>query len=145
MNEEPSNEFSRLESEAGRIAYLMSGYIRETLTEAEHRELDNWVTASMENQKLFEDLTDPETLKKWMREKEASPQAEMLERIKKKMVFTDEPPQRKTQQFWPWLVAAAVFAALFSGAICLPGWNALNRCPSLQSKPILLRAVAMHT
>ena len=54
MNEEQSKEFSRLENEAGKIAYLISGYIRENLTEAEHRELDNWVTASMENQKLFD-------------------------------------------------------------------------------------------
>lgn len=69
MNEELPNEFSHLENEAGRIAYLISGYIRESLTNAEHRELDNWVTASMDNQKLFENLTDPEILKKWMKEK----------------------------------------------------------------------------
>jgi ferric-dicitrate binding protein FerR (iron transport regulator) len=131
MNEEPSNEFSRLKSEAGRIAYLMSGYIRETLTEAEHRELDNWVTASMENQKLFEDLTDPETLKKWMREKEAAPQAEMLERIKKKMVFTEESPQRRTRQLWPWLVAAAVFAALFFRSHLLTRLERLKQVPEL--------------
>jgi ferric-dicitrate binding protein FerR (iron transport regulator) len=130
MNEEPSNEFSHLEGKAARIACLISGYIRETLTETEHRELDDWVTASMENQQLFENLTDPETLKKWMKEKETVPQAEMLERIRKKMVFSDETPERKPRQIWPWLVAAGLLAALFSRNHFLNGLERLKQAPA---------------
>ena len=43
---------------AERIAYLIVGYLRKTLTDAEHDELDNWLAASDENLRLFEQLTD---------------------------------------------------------------------------------------
>ena len=42
-----------------RIAHLMAGYLRQTLTGDEHEELDRWVTASGRHTLLFEDLTDP--------------------------------------------------------------------------------------
>lgn len=44
--------------QADRIKFLIAGFIRETLTEAEQDELDGWVSASEENLLLFEDLTD---------------------------------------------------------------------------------------
>src|ERR1700676_95897 len=46
------------DEQAYRVAYLIAGYIRESLTQQEHQELDDWVTASMDNQRLFEELTD---------------------------------------------------------------------------------------
>lgn len=49
-----------LDREAVRIAYLIAGFIRHTLTKEEHDELDRWVEASDANMRLFEDLTDPE-------------------------------------------------------------------------------------
>ena len=49
---------------ARRIAYLFYVYIMETISEEEHDELDEWVCASMKNQKLFEDLTDPAFVEK---------------------------------------------------------------------------------
>jgi len=41
-----------------RVAYLIAGYIYESLTELEHDELDSWVEASDDNMILFEELTD---------------------------------------------------------------------------------------
>jgi hypothetical protein len=40
-----------------RIAYLINGYIRDRLTIAEHEELDEWVSQTLGNQKIFEELT----------------------------------------------------------------------------------------
>ena len=47
-----------LHAKARRIAKLLAGYMRDTLTPAEHDELDEWVGASDKNMKLFEELTD---------------------------------------------------------------------------------------
>lgn len=41
-----------------RYAYLLSGYIRDTLTSEEHNELDDWVNENDQNMKLFEEVTD---------------------------------------------------------------------------------------
>lgn len=46
------------ERKARRIATLLAGYMRDTLTSAEHDELDEWVGASDKNMRLFEELTD---------------------------------------------------------------------------------------
>ncbi len=64
---------------AYRVAYLIAGYIRETLSKQEHQELDDWVCASMDNQRLFEELTDPGNLEGWLKWKEKLPTAQVLE------------------------------------------------------------------
>jgi len=54
---------------AYRIAYLIAGYIRGTITEPEHDELDKWVEASDDNMLLFEELTDEKNIEanlEWM-------------------------------------------------------------------------------
>ncbi len=43
---------------AFRVAYLCAGFIRKTLTEKEELELDDWIAESMDNQRLFQELTD---------------------------------------------------------------------------------------
>ena len=58
-----------MDQPAYRIAYLIAGFIRNTLTEKEHQELDDWVNESDHNMKLFEDLTDERNLEanlEWM-------------------------------------------------------------------------------
>lgn len=45
------------EKRALRVSRLITGYIMGTLTSSEHDELDEWVGASDENMKLFEELT----------------------------------------------------------------------------------------
>jgi transmembrane sensor len=51
---------------AERIAYLIAGHIRGTLTEAESDELDEWITQSDENLALFEKLTDEDNIEEAM-------------------------------------------------------------------------------
>ena len=58
-----------MDQQAYRIAYLITGFIRETLTEEEHEELDILVNESDHNMQLFEDLTDEKNLEEnlaWM-------------------------------------------------------------------------------
>ncbi len=41
-----------------RIAWLINGFIRDRLTISEHEELDEWVCQNIENQQIFEVLTE---------------------------------------------------------------------------------------
>jgi len=47
---------------ADRIAFLITGYIRSTLTDEEKDELDDWITLSDHNVELFARLTNPTLL-----------------------------------------------------------------------------------
>lgn len=53
----PGREKKELDSAAARIACLIAGFLRGTLTPPEHEELDRWVEASDRNMLLFEELT----------------------------------------------------------------------------------------
>jgi len=78
MNENP---YSDMDMEAYRVAYLIAGYIRNTLTEAEHEDLDDWVNASDHNMKLFEDLTDERNIEanlEWMDKVQSEQSFKML-------------------------------------------------------------------
>lgn len=56
------NPYANMDKGAYRIAYLVAGYIRGTITEKEHDELNDWVNASDHNMQLFEELTDEKNL-----------------------------------------------------------------------------------
>lgn len=56
------NPYSDMDKGAYRVAYLIAGYIRNTITEKEHDELNDWVNASDHNMQLFEELTDEKNL-----------------------------------------------------------------------------------
>jgi ferric-dicitrate binding protein FerR (iron transport regulator) len=99
MNKDP---YSEMDKEAYRIAYLIAGYIRNNLTDKEHRELNDWVNASDHNMLLFEDLTDERNIDanlKWMDEVQAR---ESYKRLQESGAF--EKPPRKRRLAW---VAAA--------------------------------------
>lgn len=51
-----------VDDQAYRIALLIAGYIKETLTREEHIELDNWINQHDWNMQLFEKLTDEKYL-----------------------------------------------------------------------------------
>jgi transmembrane sensor len=76
-----------------RVAYLIAGYLRQTLSEEEHDELDDWMTASDENQEMFEDVTDPAKIEEGLREYDWHNAEAALERIKRKIKFAK--PARK--------------------------------------------------
>ena len=63
------NPYANMDKGAYRIAFLIAGYIRGTITEKDHDELDNWVNESDHNMQLFEELTDEDNLEQnlaWM-------------------------------------------------------------------------------
>ena len=57
----PEEKFKDIQ-QANRTAYLVAGFIRQTLTAAEREELDAWITASDDNMRLFGELTDEKNI-----------------------------------------------------------------------------------
>ena len=121
MNEE---FYSELDSKAQRVAYLIAGYIRKTLSENEHDELDDWVNASDQNMLLFEDLTD---------EKNIQMNLEMMDRVQVSGSFArlmaegawekeKEAKVRKIgrRRIIGWVAAATVIIAVAVVALVLP-------------------------
>jgi transmembrane sensor len=104
---------------AKRIAYLINGYNGRNLSQAENQELDDWVTASMKNQQLFEELTDPANLKKWMSVMEKLDPDAALERIKSRIESGPGSRQVRDRRSWPyWAAAAAVLTGIiFLGSL----------------------------
>jgi ferric-dicitrate binding protein FerR (iron transport regulator) len=105
------------EERANRIAYLVAGYLRQTLSEKEHDELDEWITASDENQKLFEELVDPENIKKGLSEYDEPDTEKALQKIKGKLQFTDRvgEKQRTKARIIRFSIAASII--LLGGAV----------------------------
>jgi len=106
MNDDRINGMN--EASADRVAYLVAGYLRQTLTEKEHDELDDWMTANDENQKLFEELTDPATIERGLNEMERVNVGAAMERIKSKIRFTDQVETKKKKRWMPYSIAASI-------------------------------------
>ncbi|HSZ31783.1 MAG TPA: FecR domain-containing protein, partial [Puia sp.] len=102
---------------AKRIAYLINGYNLRNLSQEEDRELDDWVTASMRNQQIFEELTDPANLKKWMSVMEKLDRNAAMEKIKSRIRFEPKPHVSFRWNSWPyWTAAAVLIGIIFLGA-----------------------------
>ena len=97
--------FKNMDEGAYRVAYLIAGYIRGTLSESEHDELDQWVEANDDNMLLFEELTDEKNIEanlEWMNKIKVE---ESLQSTRKKINFIPEYPITKK---WIFSVAASV-------------------------------------
>lgn len=104
------NPYSDVDEKASRVAYLIAGYIRHTLTENEHDELDNWVNESDHNMQLFEDLTDEKNLLanlEWMDKVQTE---RSYQSMQQKGAFNL--PSKKIYNRKVWLLAASVIALL---------------------------------
>lgn len=109
MNQSPTNHDEDLQK-AERVAYLIAGHIRETLTPEERTELDDWVTESDENLELFEKLTDEDNI-------EMGIQKYLQKEKSKSKAFADvEDKIRKENKFkiWPYIVAVSFILAAIS-------------------------------
>ena len=96
---------------AERIAYLIAGFLRGTLTDAEHNELDAWVVASEENTRLFEHLTDEATIAEGLRWKEHLNEEATLQSIKARI---RSPRKSRFRLLLPLSIAACVLLAALS-------------------------------
>jgi ferric-dicitrate binding protein FerR (iron transport regulator) len=106
MNE----DFSKYsDDEARRIAYLVNGFLFNTLTEKEHNELDDWVAASDENMLLFEKLTDPKNLQEAVKWAERRKTEDSLQEGGQKVVVNH---LRRRIRLWQWVAAACVLITI---------------------------------
>ena len=96
--------------QADRIKFLIAGFIRETLTEAEQDELDGWVSASEENLLLFEDLTDENNVEENLKFLDEVNTEKALHRIKIKAGMGKK--TGRTTRLWSYGIAASVILAL---------------------------------
>ncbi len=124
MKDEGSIHNDKIDQLAFRVAYLIAGFLEQNLTEAEEAELDDWVGASMENQRLFEDMTDPDNLDKWIKWKERLPAAETLSRLQNKLEFSDTPKKKSVlRSIWPYVAAAVLIVGVAVAIKWIPGKN----------------------
>ncbi|MDE3184861.1 MAG: FecR domain-containing protein [Bacteroidota bacterium] len=118
--------FKNMDEGAYRVAYLIAGYIRGTLSESEHDELDQWVEASDDNMLLFEELTDEKNIEanlEWMNKIKVE---ESLQSTKKKINFIPEYPITKK-----WIFSAAASVILLVAAFGI--YKIINNKPSRQT------------
>jgi ferric-dicitrate binding protein FerR (iron transport regulator) len=94
-----------------RVAYLVAGFIRNTLDDKERDELDEWVVASDENMALFAELTDDDNIEKSLVQiEDIDKQAE----LKKLLSRTADDQKPKTSKRF-WMYAAAAVLVLLTG------------------------------
>jgi ferric-dicitrate binding protein FerR (iron transport regulator) len=120
-----NNKFDKYSDEvAYRVAYLIAGFIRSTLSRNEHNELDEWVAASDENMLLFERLTDEKNIEeatKWIEERKTG---EALRRAKEKISFSKPAPRTAGLRFLSYAVAASVI--IVAGLVLLKPFRGKN-------------------
>lgn len=96
-----------------RAAYLIGGFIQQTLSVEEEEELEQWMLKSEKNMQIFEDLTEESAVDDYMRWYFERDVEARLAEVKKKIQFK---PNRRTFSFWPIAIAASVIGILiFSG------------------------------
>jgi transmembrane sensor len=108
--------FKNMNENAYRIAYLIAGFIRKNLTEAEHDELDAWVESSDENMLLFEELTDEKNIEANLAWMDKTRTEKNLQLTKKQIEFTPEHKNLKTKR-WSYSIAASVILLIAAFAI----------------------------
>jgi len=109
MNESPLNHDQNLEK-ADRLAYLIFGHVRNTLTPQERDELDDWITESDENLELFEKLTDEDNIEMGIQD------YLQKEKLKEQSLIgvQDRIKNEKKYSVWPWVVAVSLLLAVAS-------------------------------
>lgn len=101
--------------EAERTAYLIAGYINDSLTEGEQDELNAWVESSDDNLRLFEELTDEQNVKANIDFMQQVAAIDRFQRLRKEGLLGRKRPVRMIT----WVAAAAVIAAVVISALFL--------------------------
>lgn len=102
------NEHKNIKT-AYRTAYLIAGFLKQTLTIEEKEELDAWILASDENMILFEKMTDEKNLEQaagWFKQMNVEKE---LKETKRKI------QQRKPIHLWTYAIAAAIIIIVLAG------------------------------
>ncbi|MBL7743127.1 MAG: DUF4974 domain-containing protein [Chitinophagaceae bacterium] len=109
MKPDPGEKYDAPRAE--RIAYLIAGHLRQTLSEVEKDELDEWITSDDKNQLLFEEMVSPWLLEQNLKEYDKPDEAAALKRIKEKLLFSTPVPTiqpNKKRKLLRWSIAASV-------------------------------------
>ena len=107
-NSQKPNEHKDIK-QAYRTAYLIAGFLKQTLTEEEKRELDEWILASDKNMELFEKMTDEKNIAQATGFFKKMNVEDELHETKKRI------QQRKPFRLWSYAVAAAVIILMVAG------------------------------
>jgi transmembrane sensor len=107
-----SNNHEEELKKAERIAYLIAGHLRNTLSADESDELDEWLNESDENLELFEKLTDEENIEAGVQQylDIEGRKADALQKLKQEIGGE----RKSRRRFWPYLAAACVVVVAVS-------------------------------
>jgi ferric-dicitrate binding protein FerR (iron transport regulator) len=94
-----------------RVAYLIAGYIQQSLTEKEHDELDDWVAASDDNNRLFGELTDEKNIEAVLSKMKKLNPGAAYQDLRQRLGL---PPEKvkNSGKLWTYAVAASVVLAV---------------------------------
>lgn len=121
--------FDRFSDEdAIRIASLIAEYIRGTISEKDHDELDAWVEVSEENMLLFEKLTDPVHLEQSMEELEKMQAGLSYDRVSKRI-------GKDHQKRLPKIRTLLMYAAVTVCIVSVSWWILKNEFRNRNEKP----------
>jgi len=112
MKEDQTFKPDHGDEHAFRVAYLVAGFIRNTLTDAENIELDTWVTANIENQRFFEKLIDEKNQDEWLKQIGEVDTTAALKKIKSRISFTPARKKSTIRSLWVYAVAACLIIGL---------------------------------
>lgn len=104
------------DDKAYRVAYLIAAFIRNTLTDEEREELDEWVTESDENMKLFAELTDERNIKANLDRISNIDKDRALKELLERFRQTDEKKDYSPAIGTRWIYIAAASVALLIAA-----------------------------
>lgn len=107
------NPYADMDKVAHRIAFLIAGYIRGTITEKDHDELNDWVNASDHNLQTFEELTDENNLEAnlaWMDEVNSEKTFQQLEQAG---AFRKSQRRFKVTRVWFAAASVIILAGIF--------------------------------
>lgn len=111
MESAPNNHKENLQK-AERIAYLIEGHLKGTLTPEEGEELDDWITESDENLELFEKLTDEDNIEIAMQQylQAEKEKVEALAGVKNQIRHQGS----IIKKIWPYFIAASIILTVVS-------------------------------
>ena len=115
-----------------RIAYLVAGFIRQTLTGSENIELDDWVTANMDNQRLFEQMIDEKNQSAWLKQIDKVDSTAALESIKGKISFVPGRKKSTIRSLWVYAGAACIVLGLMISFLLISKDNTTQPAPVVQ-------------
>ena len=136
MNEARNENSTGQMQDAFRIAYLIAGYLKNTLTDTERDELDEWVTATDENMRLFAELTDERNIEKGLKERGLYNADQAVELLKTKLSARAKNHRAKQRSLVGYGVAACLL--LLAGLFIAPLFKEKKPEPSTIAQNDLL-------